>query len=150
MDNVPSAFTQTPTKMTATWIHTCILLLFNTVVTRRYALCIKYNQYAQPQKICHQGSYKLHGNFQELQISIQSKNKDHMKQRSYAHSMFQENIHKLLVCLYQLYETNILYMMAHLKQLFPCHIRRCPSSEESARGLKDLTKADRRFCNKLK
>lgn len=105
MGSVPSAITQTPMKMTSTWIHTWILLLFNTVVTRRYALCIKYNQYAQPQKICHQGSYKLHGNFQELQISIQSKNKDHMKQRSYAHSMFLGNIHKLLVCLSQLYES---------------------------------------------
>lgn len=35
------------------------LTAFNTVVAMRYALCIKYNHYAQK---CHQGSYKLHGN----------------------------------------------------------------------------------------
>ena len=40
-----------------TSVHTCILLLFNRV-TRRFALCIKYNQYAQPQKGVTKGATK--------------------------------------------------------------------------------------------
>lgn len=47
------------------------LTAFNTVVAMRYALCIKYNHYAQK---CHQGSYKLHGNAPP-KISIQQNSK---------------------------------------------------------------------------
>lgn len=79
-----------------------LLLPFNTVVTRRYA-----SSTINMHRKCHQSSYKLHGNlpFQELQISIPSKSKDHKKQKSYAQSKSIRNIHKqLLVCLYQLYK----------------------------------------------
>lgn len=49
---------------------------FNTVVTMRYALCIKYNHYAQPQKCV----TKVATNYmaippQEFQISIQQNSK---------------------------------------------------------------------------
>lgn len=56
-----------------------MLLRFNTVVTRRYALCIKYNQYAQPQKCVTKvaTNYMAIYLYQELQISIQRKSKDH-------------------------------------------------------------------------
>lgn len=55
------------------------LLPFNTVVTRRYALCIKYNQYARPQKCVTKvaTNYMAIYLFQELQISIQRKSKGH-------------------------------------------------------------------------
>lgn len=54
-------------------LQKCILLLFNTVVTRRYALCIRYNQYAQPQKCVTKVATNYMAVYfaQELQISIQ-------------------------------------------------------------------------------
>ena len=75
---------------------------FNTVVTRRYALCINYNQYAQPQKMCHQGSYKSHGkctffnNYKSAQWPYE------------AHSCSWRGIYTnnvLLVCLYPRYKS---------------------------------------------
>lgn len=96
-------------KTIRTWPHECILLPFNTVVTRRYALCIKYNQYAQPQKCVTKVATNymaIYLFFKNYKSASSERAKIIMKRRSFAHSMFMANIHKqLLVCLYQLYKS---------------------------------------------
>lgn len=71
---------------------------FNTVVATRYALCIKYNHYAQPQK----GVTKVATNDMAIPLPFPKSSKSAsskiakliIKTGSNAHSKFMENIHK--------------------------------------------------------
>lgn len=94
-------------QITATGLHQYILLPFNTVVTRPYAFCIMYNQYAQPQKCVTKvaTNYMAIYLFQELQISIQRKSKSHYEAGELMHIQSSWGIYtkQLIVCLYLTY-----------------------------------------------
>lgn len=124
-------------QITATGLSQCISLPFNTGVTRPYALCIKYNQYAQPQKCVTKvaTNYMAIYLFQELQISIQQKSKGHYEAGELMHIQSSGGIYtkQLIVCLYLTYLYKSMYKMAHLEHSLPLPVR-LPCTEGADRG----------------